>query len=67
MVSTLFAEQALLPDGWARNVAIGIDPDGTIASVAAGASAEGAQRLNGRSCRAWSICIPMPSSARWPG
>ena len=43
----LFAEQALLPNGWARNVAIEIQPDGTIASVTAGASAEGAQRTNG--------------------
>jgi formimidoylglutamate deiminase len=47
MVATLFAEQALLPDGWSRNVAIGITPDGTIASVKAGASAEGLQRVNG--------------------
>ncbi|MDQ7247933.1 formimidoylglutamate deiminase [Dongia sedimenti] len=47
MVATLFAEQALLPDGWARNVAIGINSDGTIASIEAGASAEGLQRVNG--------------------
>ena len=47
MVATLFAEQALLPDGWARNVAIEITPEGTIASVKTGASAEGAQRASG--------------------
>ena len=47
MVPTIFAETALLPDGWARNVAIGIAPDGTIASVEHHASAEGKQRANG--------------------
>ena len=47
MVQTLFAEQALLPDGWARNVAIELAADGTISAVRTGASAEGLQRLNG--------------------
>src|SRR4051812_47351626 len=47
MVATIFAEQALLPNGWARNVAIKIDRDGTITSVTPGASAEGAQRAGG--------------------
>src|SRR3954467_7784068 len=47
MVATIFAEQALLPDGWARNVAIGINPDGSIAKVETGAAPEGLQRVNG--------------------
>src|ERR1044072_444292 len=47
MVATIFAEQALLPDGWARNGAIGVDSDGTITQVETGATAGGAQRANG--------------------
>jgi formimidoylglutamate deiminase len=47
MVPTIFAEQALLPEGWARNVAVGIAPDGTIAGVEPDASPEGKQRING--------------------
>lgn len=33
LLSGLFANAALLPDGWARNVAIRFDADGSIASV----------------------------------
>jgi formimidoylglutamate deiminase len=47
MVPTIFAETALLPDGWARNVAIGIGADGTITGVRTGASGEGLQRVKG--------------------
>jgi formimidoylglutamate deiminase len=47
MIPTLFAEHALLPSGWARNVAIAFDKDGRIAAVQAGASAEGLQRSHG--------------------
>jgi formimidoylglutamate deiminase len=47
MVPTLFAEQALLPDGWARNVAIELTSDGKIGAVRPGASADGCQRANG--------------------
>ncbi|HVO04864.1 MAG TPA: formimidoylglutamate deiminase [Candidatus Cybelea sp.] len=47
MVPAIFAEQALLPTGWARNVAIDLAPDGSIAGVRAGASPEGLQRANG--------------------
>jgi formimidoylglutamate deiminase len=47
MVPTIFAETALLPDGWARNVAIGVGADGTITGVRAGASGEGLQRVKG--------------------
>lgn len=42
-----YAENALLPSGWARNVRIGIDARGDIASVRPDASAEGAARLAG--------------------
>lgn len=44
---SLFAERALLPKGWARNVRIEIAADGLIARVAPDASADGAERLNG--------------------
>ena len=47
MVPTIFAETALLPDGWVRNVAVGIAPDGTIAKVEPNAGPEGKQRVNG--------------------
>jgi len=35
-VKTLFAKHARLPDGWARNVEIRIDADGTIAGIGVG-------------------------------
>ncbi|PAU60182.1 formimidoylglutamate deiminase [Pseudomonas sp. PIC25] len=44
---SLFAERALLPEGWARNVRIEIAADGLITRVAPDASADGAERLNG--------------------
>lgn len=34
----LFAESALLPDGWARNVALHFRPDGTIESISPGSN-----------------------------
>lgn len=37
---TIFAERALLPDGWAGNVRVSIDGTGRIAGVRAGAAAE---------------------------
>jgi formimidoylglutamate deiminase len=43
----LFAAAALLPGGWARDVAIDVAADGTISEVAVGARAEGAERANG--------------------
>lgn len=43
----LFAERALLADGWARNVVLAIDEDGRIAFVESGASASKARRLAG--------------------
>ncbi|MBL8837530.1 MAG: formimidoylglutamate deiminase, partial [Alphaproteobacteria bacterium] len=42
-----FAAEALLPDGWARDVAIGVDRAGMIVSVQAGAAPGRAQTLAG--------------------
>ena len=42
-----FAEDALLPEGWARGVRIGVSKGGVIDSVAAGQSPDGAARLSG--------------------
>jgi formimidoylglutamate deiminase len=42
-----FAAAALLPEGWARNVALDIDPDGMIERVTAGASSEGRYAVAG--------------------
>jgi formimidoylglutamate deiminase len=38
---TVFAEKALLADGWAENVAVTISPDGTIDGVETGAEPQG--------------------------
>ncbi|MCU0983845.1 MAG: amidohydrolase family protein, partial [Acetobacteraceae bacterium] len=43
----LNAPSALLPSGWAEDVAITLDDAGTIAAVAAGADPAGAERLAG--------------------
>ncbi len=43
----LFAERALLPDGWARDVRFEIAADGTLAAVAAGAPPGSAPRAAG--------------------
>jgi formimidoylglutamate deiminase len=43
----LFATDALLPAGWARNVAIDIDESGMIAAVSAQVDAAGAERARG--------------------
>ncbi|TLP61819.1 MULTISPECIES: formimidoylglutamate deiminase [Pseudomonas] len=42
-----FAERALLPTGWARNVRLEVANDGRLASVSADAQADGAERLAG--------------------
>ncbi len=42
-----FAAEALLPNGWARDVAISVDARGDFADVAAGASRDAAQLLAG--------------------
>lgn len=41
-MTTIIAEQALLPTGWARNVEVRISADGRINSVAEGTAVEGA-------------------------
>ncbi|SDJ34296.1 formimidoylglutamate deiminase [Pseudomonas indica] len=46
-MTALFAERALLPEGWARNVRFEIAADGLIAHVTPDASADGAERLHG--------------------
>ncbi len=43
----LFARQALLPDGWAANVRIETTTEGDIASITAGANADGAAQAAG--------------------
>ena len=45
--STFFARQALLPDGWAKNVRIETTADGDIAAVTADANADGAVQAAG--------------------
>jgi formimidoylglutamate deiminase len=46
-VSALFAAEALLPTGWAKNVRFTIDPSGAFASVVANAAPDGAHKLAG--------------------
>jgi formimidoylglutamate deiminase len=43
----LFAHRALLPQGWAADVAIGIGDDGAILSAEAGSTADGAEVVRG--------------------
>ncbi|MBP7240775.1 formimidoylglutamate deiminase [Amaricoccus sp.] len=40
-MTVLWAERALLPEGWAENVRVEVAPDGRIAAVAPGAAPEG--------------------------
>ena len=44
--ASLFFEHALLPDGWARDVRVGVE-NGVIGSVQTGAAADGSQRVAG--------------------
>ncbi|NWL80826.1 formimidoylglutamate deiminase [Pseudomonas taiwanensis] len=46
-MSAFFAERALLPQGWARNVRFEVSSDGLILQVLADADAAGAERLQG--------------------
>ena len=46
-MTVLYAETALLPEGWAEAVRITIDPAGVIASIERDADAAGAERLTG--------------------
>jgi formimidoylglutamate deiminase len=42
-----FADRALLPEGWASQVRVGVNEQGTIIEVQANATPEGAERLGG--------------------
>src|SRR5688572_3064172 len=44
---TYLADMALLPQGWAENVLIEVEPLGNIAAIAAGATDQGAERVRG--------------------
>ena len=46
-MSVLFAESALLPTGWARNVRFEINADGLFTAITPDGSAEGAERVSG--------------------
>jgi formimidoylglutamate deiminase len=46
-MSSLYAETALLPDGWADRVRFEIDARGDLAAVTVGAESDGAERLDG--------------------
>ncbi len=46
-MQTYFAETALLPQGWADQVLIEVEPSGNIAAVAAAAAPGAAQRIDG--------------------
>lgn len=46
-MATIFAEQALLPEGWADAVRITVGPDGTIAAVEPGTTPRDAERAAG--------------------
>ena len=48
----IFAPQAMLADGWSRDVLIEIDDSGSIATARSRESLEGAQAAGGDSCRA---------------
>jgi len=47
MTARLFAARALLPEGWASDVLVEVDPSGTIAAVTPRARADGAARSAG--------------------
>ncbi|NNJ17997.1 formimidoylglutamate deiminase [Pseudomonas putida CSV86] len=46
-MSVYFAERALLPSGWAKQVRIEVDANGVLTSIQAGASPDGAEKLGG--------------------
>lgn len=47
MKRSLFAERALLPGGWARDVRLDVGEDGAIAAVTPAGARQGAERLRG--------------------
>ncbi|QXI28907.1 formimidoylglutamate deiminase [Pseudomonas vanderleydeniana] len=46
-MSAFFAERALLPSGWARNVLLEVDAQGVLTRVEANSAAQAAERLGG--------------------
>ncbi|RMT47277.1 formimidoylglutamate deiminase [Pseudomonas syringae] len=46
-MSAFFAERALLPDGWARNVRLEVGQDGILTRVEANADQQGAEKVSG--------------------
>ncbi|NWB92483.1 formimidoylglutamate deiminase [Pseudomonas agarici] len=46
-MSVFFAERALLPSGWAKNVRLEVNAEGMLAQVQADSHAQGAERLSG--------------------
>lgn len=63
----LWAANALLPQGWAREVLLQWDAGGAFTQVESGVQAPaGVERAAGRCCLACPTCIRMPSSAPSP-
>ena len=63
MTQQLFATDALLPTGWARNVLITWDGAGRITSVTPNAQPASAAVAPGPCCPACPTCTRTPSSA----
>ena len=63
---TIWARQALLPTGWARDVAVEVDETGHITCVTPDTAA-GVATVPASSCPRPPMPIPMPSSAPWQG
>ena len=61
-MATIRAGQALLPDGWARDVAVTVGADGRIASVARGGSAAGTPSGSTAATRA-GVLLPAPANS----
>jgi uncharacterized protein YfaP (DUF2135 family) len=66
--STIFADKALLPTGWAENVRVDFSANGEISAVETNAPITGWRGAPGReSCYLRRpTCTAMPFSARWP-
>jgi hypothetical protein len=66
--STIFADKALLPTGWAENVRVYFSANGEISAVETNASVTSLERRTGsRSCYLRRpTYTAMPFSARWP-
>ena len=67
-MTALWAETALLPEGWAARVRLEIDAAGDLAGGRRRAPRGGRRAARRRRCcRACRTCTATPSSARWPG